>query len=77
MPGGTLQAGKWTKVISGWGWYSVRYAIQVNVSGGQYRTYPVYSSGVLPAWVTHNVRPYGDIWLYAPTAAMWTANPIS
>ena len=77
MPSGSLPANKWTKVISGWGWYSVRFSIRTGAPGGKYRTYPVYGSGNLPAEVTHQVVGYGDIWVYSPTATTWYANPIS
>ena len=77
MPSGQLPANKWTKVIWGWGWYSVRYSIRTGAAGGAYRTYPIYSSGALPSQITHNVRPYGDIWLFSPTATWWSADPIS
>jgi hypothetical protein len=76
MPSGQLPANKWTKVISGWGWYAVDYGISTAAPGGRYRTYPVYSSGSLPRQVTHQVRVYGDIWLFSPVATSWQANPV-
>jgi hypothetical protein len=76
VPSGSLPAGKWTKVIWGWGWYSVQYAVRTGAPGGQYRVYPVYSSGPLPAQITHQVRVYGDIWLFSPIDTQWGADPI-
>jgi hypothetical protein len=31
MPSGQLPANKWTKVISGWGWYAVHYGISTGL----------------------------------------------
>jgi hypothetical protein len=76
MPTGELQAGKWTRVVSSWGWYKVRYGIHTGAPNGKYRCYPIYSSGDLPAEVTLNVYPYGDIWVYSPTETFWEANAI-
>lgn len=75
MPSGQLPANKWTKVMWGWGWYEVTYTISSSAPGGQFRTYPIYSSGTLPRQVTHQVRGYGDVWLYSPVLASWQANP--
>lgn len=75
MPSGSLPAGKWTKVIWGWGWYAVQYGISTGAPGGRYRTYPFYSNGTLPNHVTHQVRGYGDIWLFSPVDTQWQANP--
>jgi hypothetical protein len=77
MPSGELPAGKWTKVISGWGWYELAYSIRATGPEVLFRTYPVYSSGRLPSRVTHAVRVYGDIWLYSPSPTHWDANPLS
>ena len=76
MPSGQLRANTWTKVIWGWGWYAVEYAISTGAPAGQYRTYPVYSTGHLPKQVTHQVRVYGDIWLFSPVDTYWQANPV-
>lgn len=76
MPSGSLPADTWTRVIWGVGWYAVDYAIGTGAPGGRYRTYPIYSSGDLPRQVTHQVRGYGDIWLYCPTATSWSAEPV-
>lgn len=78
---GSLRAGQWTKVLWGWGYYAVRYGISLDVSGGEYRCYTVpspfpISSGHLPNEVTHRVIGYGDVWLYAPTDAMYFIVPI-
>jgi hypothetical protein len=73
MPSGSLPAGKWTQIIYGWGWYAVKYSVSTGAPDGQYRTYPLYSSGRLPAHVTHQVRGFGDIWVYSPTDTWWSA----
>jgi hypothetical protein len=74
MPNGNLTANTWTKVLWGWGYWAKHYTVQVGVVGGQYRTYPIYSSGSLPATLTHRVIVYGDVWLYSPQDTWWTAN---
>ena len=55
MPSGSIPADTWTRVMWGWGWWGKHYTVQVGAGGGRYRTYPVYSSGNLPAAVTHRV----------------------
>lgn len=78
MPSGFLPANRWTQVITGWGWYSVAYSLSSSAPGGKYRIYPFYSSGDLPnPYVDFTVRGYGDIWLYSPVEATWTATPVS
>ena len=76
MPSGELLAKKWTRVLWGVGWYAVDYAVRTGAPGAQYRTYPLYSSGGLPHQVTHQVRGYGDVWLYSPAPTWWSATPI-
>jgi hypothetical protein len=81
MPTGTLTANTWTRVLYGWGKYSVRYAASVSEIGGKYRCYtaplpmPV-SSGDLPTTVTHMVMGYGDVWLYCPQDATYSLIPL-
>lgn len=81
MPTGSLSAGKWVKVVEGWGFYSVRYGVSIGTVGGEYRTYssPIpwaISSGKLPNEITHRVWGYGDIWLYSPVDTTYNLNPI-
>jgi hypothetical protein len=81
MPSGPLQAGKWKKVLWGWGKYSIRYGARIGAEGGQYRCYtapipwPV-SSGSLPDEITHNVLGYGDVWLYSPVDTNYYLIPV-
>lgn len=91
MPGSlgrsySLPAGRWTKVLWGWGWYSINYTVRVSAPGCEYRTYaPPFpwpsSSGTLsPASATrieHAVRGYGDVWIYSPTNATASLTPVS
>lgn len=74
---GELKAGEWTKVLWGWGFYSVDYYASISMSGGKYRCYPG-GSGDLPRRITHTVAFYGDCWLYSPgdaTYALWPVGP--
>ncbi|MBV9173148.1 MAG: hypothetical protein JOZ81_24040 [Chloroflexi bacterium] len=74
--GGMLSAGDWTKVLWGWGSYSVTYSVSLTASvAGAFRCYtaPVpwpVSTGTIPAHgsteLTHEVIGYGDVWLYCP-----------
>jgi hypothetical protein len=67
MPSGSLPANKRTRILSGWGWYAVDYSISTGAPGGEYRTYPIYSSGTLPnPRITLQVRGYGDLWVFHP-----------
>lgn len=82
MSSGPLPARKWTRVLYGWGKYSLGYSVQVGHGvRGQYRCYttplpwPV-SSGELPAQVTHHVYGYGDVWLYAEEATNYHLVPV-
>jgi hypothetical protein len=80
MPSGSLRANQWTKVLWGWGYYSVNYAASTNSTGGQYRGYtaPVpwpISSGSLPNTITHRVIGYGDVWLFSPVDTTYTLTP--
>ena len=78
---GHLRAGQWTKVLWGWGYYSVDYGASIDASGGEYRCYtaplpwPV-SSGTLPHVITHRVIGYGDCWLYSPVEATYYLVPV-
>lgn len=77
---GPLRAGEWTKVLWGWGYYSVRYTTSTSAPGGEYRCYsPPWpwptSSGGLPAYITHRVNGYGDCWLRSPVDATYYLNP--
>ena len=74
MPNGNLRGNTWTRVLSGWGYVAQNYTVQIGAPGGQYRTYPVYSTGSLPANITFRVIFYGDVWLYSPQNTWWTAN---
>jgi hypothetical protein len=78
---GSLPAGKWTKVTSGWGYFAVDYSARTGAPGGQYRCYTApapfpISSGALPQRITHRVIGYGDVWLYSPTATSYTLVPV-
>ena len=75
---GTLNAGKWKKVLWGWGYYSVRYGISINGPGGKFKCYVVFpvSSGPLPNEVTHRVIGYGDVWIWSPRDATYLISPI-
>ena len=78
---GQLPADRWTKVLWGWGKYSVSYSAWVTTAGGRYRCYTAplpwpASSGNLPAVITHNVVGYGDCWLYSPTPATYVLTPV-
>jgi hypothetical protein len=78
---GSLRANQWTKVLWGWGWYSVNYNASIGVPGGQYRSYsnpfpfPI-GSGPLPARITHSVYGYGDVWLFSPADASYQLIPV-
>lgn len=81
MPSGTLNANTWTKVLWAWGWDRVDYVIVSGAPGTQYRTYPVFRSGTLPAspqgdTVTLEYRFYGDVWLRSTTDTWWSAHPV-
>lgn len=66
-----IPAKKWTKVVSGWGKYSVDYGISVSSGQGKYKCYVAgvpfpASSGNLPSpVVTLNVIGYGEIKVYS------------
>ena len=91
MPGplgqrASLPAGRWTKVLWGWGWYSINYSVTVSAPGCEYRTYapPLpwpSSSGKLSATgstrIEHAVRGYGDVWFFSPVNATYTLTPVS
>jgi hypothetical protein len=79
---GTLTAGRWTKVLWGWGSFTVYYRAETNPPGGEYRCYcaPVpwpISSGALPARIAHTVVVYGDVWLMSPVTANFALTPVS
>lgn len=81
MPSGSLPADRWTRVVYGWGKYSVRYAAFTGATGGKYRCYVAFvpwpiSSGQLPGEITHTVVGYGDVWLYSPTATTYRLEPL-
>jgi hypothetical protein len=72
---GSLPADKWTRVASGVGYYTVRYAARASADGVQYHSYTGFirlSSGTLPAEVTLRVIGYGAIWLYSSTDTTWS-----
>ena len=79
---GELAADSWTRVLSGWGYFSVEYGISVSVPGGRYRCYTAplpwpWSSGDLPnPQVTHRVIGYGDVWLHVPAPATYRIVPV-
>ncbi len=79
---GSLPANQWTRVLQGWGYYSVDYGIRVNDPGGKYRCYtaPIpwpISEGSLPnPRVTHRVIGYGDVWLFCPVSTTYTLVPV-
>lgn len=78
---GTLQAGKWKKVLWGWGWYDVAYAASTSAPGGKADCYsapnPWPKSYRLPATMWHSVSGYGDCWLYSPVNATYTLRPVT
>lgn len=77
---GTLQAGKWKKVLWGWGWYSIGYAAYISAPGGKVDCYappwPWPTSYRTPATIWHNVNGYGDCWLYSPVNATYSLKPV-
>lgn len=78
---GTLAGGTWTKVLSGWGYYSVRYYATTGAAGSRYDCYTPpapwpSSSGPLPAEITHVVRGYGDCWFYSPVETWYALYPV-
>jgi len=79
---GILAAGRWTKVLWGWGLYSISYRATTNPPGGEYRCYTTPSpfpiaSGILPGRVKHSVVGYGDVWFFSPVRASFLLNPVS
>jgi hypothetical protein len=81
MPSGSLPADKWTKVLWGWGKYSVRYSAYTDAPGAKFRCFsaPVpwpIASGPLPSEVTHTVVGYGDVWLYCPEDTQYYLHPL-
>jgi hypothetical protein len=79
---GSLRANQWTKVLWGWGWYSLAYNISISAPGGEYRCYTTpfpwpIGSGTLPGRVIHSVYGYGDVWLFSPTDATYQLTPVS
>ena len=81
MPSGSLPANKWTRVVFGGGYYTVRYGASTAAGTGEYRTYSApspwpISSGRLPSEITHRVIIYGDVWLFSPVDTTYFLNPI-
>jgi hypothetical protein len=89
---GSLNAGRWKKVIWTWGIIissdfparpmGLIYSVRVSRPGGEYRCYTTplpfpYSSGGLPARVTMAVVGYGDMWLYCPEDATYEIIAVS
>ncbi|MDX6698625.1 MAG: hypothetical protein QOE65_2022 [Solirubrobacteraceae bacterium] len=79
---GSLPANRWTKVLWGWGFYTVRYHASISAQGGQFKCYSAPSpfpiaSGPLPNRITHTVVGYGDVWLLSPVAASYSLVPVS
>lgn len=77
-----ISAKRWTKVVSGWGKYSVDYGISVTNGQGKYRCYLAgipfpFSSGKLPSpAVTLNVIGYGEIKVYSDENCVCVLNPV-
>lgn len=75
---GTLQGGKWKKVLWGWGGFSLGYGAKISAPGGKADCYvPWRVSYRLPATIYHTVNGYGDCWLYSPVNATYTLWPVS
>lgn len=68
---GTLEPGKWTKVL--WGWFvNQSYYVSTSPSPVKVREYPFYREYTLPlggGCVTLNAAFYGDVWLYSENGA--------
>ncbi|MFD3546544.1 hypothetical protein ACFWUW_13185 [Streptomyces sp. NPDC058655] len=78
---GTLQAGKWKKVLWGWGWYDIAYAASISSAGGKVDCYttpnPWPRTYRTPATVWFSVKGYGDCWLYSPVNATYSLRPVT
>jgi hypothetical protein len=70
---GSLRGDRWTRVVFGWGYYSVAYGIRTQDPGGRYRC---YTAPLPDPYVTHRVIGYGDIWLYSPVDTTYLLVPV-
>jgi hypothetical protein len=81
---GRLNPGEWTRVLSGWGYYTVDYGVTVTADC-EFRCnialvpFPWSTGELRPNGVnriTHRVVSYGDVWFLSNTDARYAIYPV-